>query len=159
PKGVMISHRAALNTVADVNRRLGAGPGDRVLALAALGFDLSVYDLFGPPGAGGAIVLPAAERRGDPSHWAELAREHRVTLWNSVPAQMSMLTDYLATDPQAAPDSLRAALLSGAWIPVNLTERIRAPPPDTVPYKPGGATLDTQYSNHYPLCPTHSHSL
>jgi len=151
PKGVMISHRAALNTVADVNRRLGAGPGDRVLALAALGFDLSVYDLFGPPGAGGAIVLPAAERRGDPSHWAELAREHRVTLWNSVPAQMSMLTDYLATDPQAAPDSLRAALLSGDWIPVTLPERIRAHLPGTDLYSLGGATEGSIWSIHHPI--------
>ncbi|MBW8879652.1 MAG: AMP-binding protein, partial [Acidobacteria bacterium] len=46
PKGVMIDHRGALNTVVDVNQRFRVGPQDRVLALSALNFDLSVYDVF-----------------------------------------------------------------------------------------------------------------
>ncbi len=149
PKGVVIAHRAALNTVEDIDRRLSVGPGDRVLGLAALGFDLSVYDLFGPPGRGGAIVLPDAERRGDPSHWAELAREHGVTLWNSVPAQMAMLADYLATAPDGAPTALRAALLSGDWIPLTLPGRVRAHLPGTELYGLGGATEGSIWSIHH----------
>ncbi|MEI8259491.1 MAG: condensation domain-containing protein, partial [Deltaproteobacteria bacterium] len=47
PKGVAIDHRGAVNTVLDVNRRHGIGPHDRVLALSAFNFDLSVYDVFG----------------------------------------------------------------------------------------------------------------
>ena len=42
PKGVIVSHLSAANTVADVNRRFKVGERDRVLALSALGFDLSV---------------------------------------------------------------------------------------------------------------------
>jgi pyochelin synthetase len=64
PKGVMIEHRAALNTVLDCNDRYAVGPGDRVLGLSALGFDLSVYDIFGLLGAGGALVL---RRRARPA--------------------------------------------------------------------------------------------
>ncbi|WP_268742374.1 non-ribosomal peptide synthetase [Nocardiopsis dassonvillei] len=151
PKGVMVSHRAALNTIADVNRRFSVGSADRVLGLAALGFDLSVYDLFGPLGAGGAIVLPHADRRGDPSHWAELAREHGVTLWNSVPAQMGMLADYLSTAPAQAPTTLRAALLSGDWIPLTLADRVRAHLPGTALYSFGGATEGSIWSIHHPI--------
>lgn len=51
PKGVMITHRSAANTVQDINRRFGVGPEDRTMALAPAGFDLSVYDLFGVLGA------------------------------------------------------------------------------------------------------------
>lgn len=47
PKGVVISHRGALNTCCDINTRYQVGPHDRVLALSALHFDLSVYDIFG----------------------------------------------------------------------------------------------------------------
>ncbi|WP_435113289.1 amino acid adenylation domain-containing protein [Nocardiopsis synnemataformans] len=151
PKGVMVSHRAALNTIADVNRRFSVGSGDRVLGLAALGFDLSVYDLFGPLGAGGALVLPHADRRGDPSHWAELAREHGVTLWNSVPAQMGMLADYLSTAPAQAPTTLRVALLSGDWIPLTLADRVRAHLPGTALYSFGGATEGSIWSIHHPI--------
>ncbi len=151
PKGVMVTHRAALNTITDVNRRFAVGSGDRVLALAALGFDLSVYDLFGPLGAGGALVLPEADRRGDPSHWAELAREHGVTLWNSVPAQMGMLADYLSTAPDRAPTTLRVALLSGDWIPLTLADRVRAHLPGTALFSLGGATEGSIWSIHHPI--------
>ena len=85
PKGVMISHRAALNTVEDVNRRFGVSAGDKILGLSNLGFDLSVYDMFGPLAVGGCLVMPDHDQRGMPSHWAELIDQHRVTLWNSVP--------------------------------------------------------------------------
>ena len=48
PKGVMIDHRGALNTVVDCQQRGSAlGQQDRVLALSSLSFDLSVYDIFG----------------------------------------------------------------------------------------------------------------
>src|SRR5262249_53597298 len=43
PKGVMISHRSALNTIVDVNQRFDVGPDDSVFGLSSLGFDLSVY--------------------------------------------------------------------------------------------------------------------
>ncbi len=151
PKGVMISHRSALNTIADVNRRFGVSDQDRVLGLAALGFDLSVYDLFGPLAEGGAVVLPAPERRGDPSHWAELVTEHGVTLWNSVPAQMGMLADYLTAVPSAAPASLRLAMLSGDWIPLTLPERVHAHLPKVALFSLGGATEGAIWSIHHPI--------
>ncbi|MGW2087180.1 AMP-binding protein, partial [Streptomyces sp. NPDC001880] len=56
PKGVMISHAAALNTIDDINARFSVCADDRVLGLAQLGFDLSVYDIFGPLSTGGALV-------------------------------------------------------------------------------------------------------
>mgnify|MGYP006203983467 CR=1 FL=1 len=42
----------ALNTVRDITGRFGVGPGDRVFALSALSFDLSVYDVYGTLAAG-----------------------------------------------------------------------------------------------------------
>ncbi|GIG40585.1 non-ribosomal peptide synthetase [Cellulomonas phragmiteti] len=149
PKGVVVTHRAALNTVDDVDRLLDVGPHDRVLALAALGFDLSVWDLFAVTSRGGALVLPDAARRGDPSHWAELVAEHAVTLWNSVPAQMSMLVDYLGTTPGSVPTTLRAVLLSGDWIPVTLPGRIRDLLPGAQVHSLGGATEGAIWSIHH----------
>ncbi len=65
-------------------------PGDRVLPLSSLCFDLSVYDLFGLLAAGATIVIPDPERHFEPGHWAELIERHKITLWNSVPAFMEM---------------------------------------------------------------------
>ncbi|GGS60367.1 non-ribosomal peptide synthetase [Streptomyces griseoviridis] len=151
PKGVMISHRSALNTVADINTRYGVGEDDRILGLAGLGFDLSVYDVFGPLARGGALVLPAPDRRGDPSHWAELIHEHRVTLWNSVPAQLQMLDDCLGPTAEWDLSRLRLALISGDWIPVTLPDSIRGKLPGLRVISLGGATEAAIWSIHFPI--------
>ncbi|GGX23886.1 non-ribosomal peptide synthetase [Streptomyces noursei] len=149
PKGVVISHRAALNTIEDVNRRFGVTADDRVLGLAGLGFDLSVYDIFGPLSVGGALVLPDPERRTDPSHWTELIAEHGVTVWNSVPALMQMLATYLETEPGRGLPTLRLALLSGDWIPVPLPGTLAARLPGLELIALGGATEAAIWSNYH----------
>ncbi|GAA5065170.1 non-ribosomal peptide synthetase [Streptomyces similanensis] len=150
PKGVVTSHRAALNTVEDINERFGVTDGDRVLQLAQLGFDLSVYDVFGALAAGAALVLPDPARGPDPSHWARLVAEYGVTLWNSVPAQLHMLADYLTTEPTELP-ALRLALLSGDWIPVPLPGRLRTLLPGLELMSLGGATEAAIWSIHHPI--------
>ncbi|MEY9910943.1 pyochelin synthetase [Catenulispora sp. MAP12-49] len=157
PKGVQITHRSALNTIEDINARFGVGRSDSVLGLANLGFDLSVYDIFGVLGAGGRLVLPDHERRGDPTHWAQVVAENGVTVWNSVPAQMQMLTDYLESDADADADaeaavgSLRLALLSGDWIPVTLPDRARRRIPGLAVISLGGATEAAIWSIWHPV--------
>ncbi|MFI6481050.1 amino acid adenylation domain-containing protein [Nonomuraea sp. NPDC050663] len=148
PKGVMISHRAAANTVHDINRRFGVGEDDRVLGLAALSFDLSVYDLFGPPALGAALVLPDPARRGDPSHWADTVSRHGVTVWNSVPAQLQMLMHYLDAEP-ADLTGLRLAMLSGDWIPLSLPGHAVRHLPGTELVSLGGATEAAIWSNYH----------
>ncbi|MFH8798221.1 amino acid adenylation domain-containing protein [Streptomyces sp. NPDC017936] len=151
PKGVMISHAAALNTVDDINTRFSVTADDRVLGLAQLGFDLSVYDVFGPLSTGGALVLPDAARRGDPGHWAELLADHAVTVWNSVPAQMQMLEEYLRTQPDLDVSGLRLAMLSGDWIPVTLPDAVRRRVPGLDVVSLGGATEAAIWSICHPV--------
>ncbi|MFI5798198.1 amino acid adenylation domain-containing protein [Streptomyces sp. NPDC051677] len=148
PKGVMISHLAAANTVHDINQRFAVDDSDRVLGLAALSFDLSVYDLFGPPAVGAPLVLPDPARRGDPSHWAAMVAAHGVTLWNSVPAQLQMLMHYLDVEPAELAD-LRLALLSGDWIPLSLPGHAGRHLPDTELVSLGGATEAAIWSIHH----------
>ncbi|OLF53749.1 non-ribosomal peptide synthetase, partial [Pseudomonas chlororaphis] len=150
PKGVMISHRAALNTVQDINRRFQVNAGDRLLGLAQLSFDLSVYDLFGPLAMGATLVLPDPARGADPSHWAELVQRHQVTLWNSVPAQLQMLAHYLQAEPRPL-DSLRLALLSGDWIALGLPPQLQQLLPALKLVALGGATEASIWSNLHPI--------
>jgi amino acid adenylation domain-containing protein len=126
PKGVAITHGAAWNTIADVNERWSVGAGDRVLALSALSFDLSVYDIFGLLGVGGAVVIPDPEKRGEPAEWLRLLRAHSVTIWDSVPAFMGMMVAYLGSSGRADDVPLRLVLLSGDWIPLTLPDHVRS---------------------------------
>lgn len=149
PKGVVTTHRAAANTIDDINERFTLASEDRVLGVASLAFDLSVWDIFGVLAAGGAVVLPEQARATDPSHWLELVRRHSVTLWNSVPGQLQMLLDVL--DGESGADSLRLVLLSGDWIPLDLPDRMRANHPDLRVVGLGGATEAAIWSIHHPV--------
>lgn len=148
PKGVMIDHRGAANTIADLNARYTVGPADKVLALSSLSFDLSVYDIFGTLAAGATIVMPDPGRTKEASHWRELVRRHGVTIWNSVPALMQLAVE--GTQGDAMP-SLRLVMLSGDWIPLNLPDRIRPAAPGAQIYSLGGATEASIWSVLYPI--------
>ncbi|HZB49468.1 MAG TPA: amino acid adenylation domain-containing protein, partial [Mycobacteriales bacterium] len=150
PKGVAVSHRAALNTVRDIAERFALGGADRTLGLSALSFDLSVFDLFGLLGAGGAVVgVPPGPP--DPAAWAGLVRRHGVTVWNSVPAILELTLDQLGPDAAAALAGLRLVLLSGDWIPVSLPARLRAVAPAARLVALGGATEAAIWSNSHPV--------
>ena len=154
PKGAMLTHRGVVNRVLDVNQRFGISSSDRVLALTALHHDLSVYDIFGVLGAGGALVIPEPSGVRDPSHWAALMRAHSVTLWNSVPNFMEMLIEHAqaATSPaDVLPPSLRLVLLSGDWVPVTLPGRIHALKDDIQIISLGGPTETTVWDIYFPI--------
>ncbi len=150
PKGVMIDHRGAMNTIEHVNRMLAAGPGDRVLAVSSLSFDLSVYDIFGLHDAGGALVLPDWRRGHDAQHWRELIVQHRVTLWNSAPQLMQMLMDSFQ-ESESDHAVLRRVMLSGDFIPLDLPGRIRQQYAQAEVISLGGATEASIWSNYFPV--------
>ncbi|MEU6479080.1 amino acid adenylation domain-containing protein [Streptomyces sp. NPDC047017] len=147
PKGVEITHGAAANTIEDINDRYGAGADDRVLAVSALDFDLSVYDVFGLLSAGGALVVVAEEERRDAQRWADLCVRHGVTLWNTVPALLDMLLTVAEHEPGRVPGTLRLALLSGDWIGLDLPGRLSALLPSCRLVGLGGATEAAIWSN------------
>lgn len=151
PKGVVIQHHAAVNTIVDINERYAVGPQDRIFALSLLSFDLSVYDIFGVLGAGGAVVIPEQEHSKDPAKWWPLLQRYGVTLWNSVPALMQMMVDYLESEVAAFDSRLRWCFMSGDWIPLDLPKRIRALGPNIDVHSGGGATEASIWSITYPI--------
>lgn len=149
PKGVAIAHGAVLNTLYGVNCRFGIGTQDRVLALSALSFDLSVYDIWGTLLAGAAIVLPKDTDLPDPTELLAHCTRQRVTVWNSVPAFLEMVM-FLPEDQvaKALPD-LRVIMLSGDWIPISLARSLRRLLPAASLFSLGGATEAAIWSNYF----------
>jgi len=155
PKGVQITHAAAWNTIADINTRHGVGADDRVFALSALDFDLSVYDVFGLLGAGGSLLLPTEDQRREPARWPSLLDRFQVTVWNTVPALLDLLLD---ADEQETPQvserarlaRLRTALVSGDWIGLDLPGRLRERTAGRCAFVAmGGATEAAIWSNTF----------
>ncbi len=148
PKGVMIEHGAAYNTIVDVNARFGISHSDRAIAISNLNFDLSVYDIYGMWAAGGAIVIPDDERSKDPQHWMELIQKNNITVWNTVPALMEMMQEYLEMKNSKA-ITLKNVLMSGDWIPVDLPDKLRKSVPNAKIISLGGATEASIWSNYF----------
>ncbi len=151
PKGVVMTHRAAMNTICDVNAHYNIGEEDIFLGLANLSFDLSVYDIFGCYLAGGTLVLPNSHNIKDPKYLYDLILLHRVTIWNSVPAQAQMIANYLESVDIRKSQSLRVMILSGDWIPVNLPDRIHNAFPNVHMVSKGGATEAAIWSIYYDI--------
>ena len=151
PKGVMIDHRGAVNTILDVNKRFDVGPEDRMLALSNLNFDLSVYDIFGTLAAGGTIVIPDHDKIKDPDHWLDLINCQDVTIWNTVPMFIQMLVEYFSGSNNDIKRSLRLILLSGDWIPLDLPDKIKNLMKNAQIISLGGATEASIWSILYPI--------
>lgn len=151
PKGVMISHHNAVNTILDINDRYQITEQDTAFGISNLHFDLSVYDVFGILGAGGKLVLPDPEYGKDPAHWIHWLNHENITLWNSVPAFVEMLAEYEEYQRQVTSQSLRLVMMSGDWVPVSLPGRIRNLFQNVEIVALGGATEGSIWSNHFEI--------
>src|SRR6266536_355721 len=103
----------------------------------------------GPP-----VVLPAPSAVRAPQSWTRLIAGERVTIWNSVPALLEMLVTHLEESGQHLAPSLRLAMLSGDWIPLNLPGRLWRR--SRLPGRPrvvslGGATEASIWSIWHPV--------
>lgn len=137
PKGVDVAHRAAMNTIDAVNDWFGVDCSDRVLALSALEFDASVYDIFGMFAVGGSLVAVDSGQRAAATSWVELVRRHRVSILNCVPSMLDMI---LALGGDRLGDSLRAVTLGGDWVSADLARRLARQVPGCRFAGLGGAT-------------------
>ncbi|QDR79897.1 amino acid adenylation domain-containing protein [Sporomusa termitida] len=149
PKGVEITHKSAINTILDINARFSVNQFDRVFAVSALDFDLSVYDVFGLLSAGGAVVLPDEAVRREAPVWFDLIHQMQVTVWNSVPALMDMLL--FAAGEKRLPDSLRLVLVSGDWVGLDIHGRLREKTQKCRLVALGGATEAAIWSNFFEI--------
>ena len=149
PKGVEITHRSAVNTILDVNKRFGVTSEDRAIALSNLNFDLSVFDIFGMFAAGGAVVALEMSDVRDPQRWTQLGEQFGVSVWNTVPAFMQMMLEYSAAHGNGILDRLRLVMMSGDKIPPSVPEKLKAVSPEMTVVCLGGATEASIWSNYY----------
>lgn len=146
PKGVMISHQSAQNTLYDVNKRFGVTDKDVFLALTKFSFDLSIYDMFGSMDAAATTVIPKESNALNPSDWARLIRTYKVTIWNSVPALLKMLFAEVNIQDKQMLESLRLILLSGDVISPDLPKTTAKYLEDYKLISLGGATEGSVWS-------------
>ncbi|MEE4561814.1 amino acid adenylation domain-containing protein [Paenibacillus polymyxa] len=165
PKGVIVTHGAVANTVQDINRKFNVNEQDRIIGLSSMCFDLSVYDLFGALAVGAALVLIDDQR--NITEVAKTLEEHKITIWNSVPAIMDLMLNhvlgeeaesgyywdsmYRSSGARKKNTSLRLVILSGDWIPLSLPDKVRRQYIHANVVSMGGATEASIWSIYYPV--------
>lgn len=151
PKGVEVSHRAAVNTCLDINRKFNLTSQDVVYGVSALSFDLSVYDIFGTFFAGATLCLPDGSLGNSPECWYQDVLNNQVTIWNSSPALFQMLLEFINRENLTIPASLRLVMLSGDWIPLSLVQYVLDSKHPLQLVSLGGATEAAIWSVYYPI--------
>ena len=152
PKGVLINQSAVTNTILDINERYFVKETDVFAAVSSFSFDLSVYDIFGSLNAGAAMSL--VRNMKNISEVINSLERDRATIWNTVPALMSILTSELERRSNMGKKHtipMRLVLLSGDWIPVQLPREITGIFGDINVVSLGGATEASVWSIAYDI--------
>jgi mycobactin phenyloxazoline synthetase len=136
PKGVEVTHDAAMNTVEFIARHFEIGAADRCLALSTLEGDISVMDIFVTLRTGGSIVVVDEAQRRDPDAWARLIDAHKVTVLHFMPGWLEMLSEVGA----GRLSSVRVIPTGGDWVRPEVVRRLRADAPGLRFAGLGGAT-------------------
>ncbi|WP_328877591.1 non-ribosomal peptide synthetase [Streptomyces sp. NBC_00299] len=121
PKGVRVPHRALTNFLWSMAREPGFGPGDTLLALTTVCFDISGLELYLPLVTGGTVEVLAAEDARDGLRLREALERARPTVMQATPATWSML---LAAGWQGDPEL--KALCGGEALTAELAEALLA---------------------------------
>ncbi|HKH48755.1 MAG TPA: amino acid adenylation domain-containing protein, partial [Thermoanaerobaculia bacterium] len=93
PKGVGVPHRALVNFLASMRRAPGFSPGERVLAVTSLSFDIAALEIFLPLTVGGCVELVSRAEAADGALLASRLRTSGASVLQATPATWRMLLD------------------------------------------------------------------
>ncbi|MFE1265150.1 amino acid adenylation domain-containing protein [Streptomyces albogriseolus] len=151
PKGSANEHGGVVNTLTGLNRTLGLGPADRMLAVSSLNYDMSVYEILGSLLAGACVVVPPDDLEvTDPVRLRKLLVDAGVTAWSSAPALLELLVNHAYDGPGLDGAALRLAVLGGDRPPAALADRLGELLPDLSLYNLAGMT-EVSYCSTYHL--------
>lgn len=93
PKGVQIIHSAVVNFLVAIAKEPGIQPGDVLLAVTTLSFDIAVLELFAPLMVGAQVVIAHRTVAADGYQLAAELDRSQITILQATPATWRMLLD------------------------------------------------------------------
>ena len=113
PKGVAISHTAAVNFTRHALDEYDLDASDRVLQFASISFDTAVEEIYPCLGAGATLVLRDGEMIGATRTMLAACEAHGITVLDLPTAYWHQLTADIADEDLALPADLRLVILGG----------------------------------------------
>ncbi|HVR98992.1 MAG TPA: amino acid adenylation domain-containing protein, partial [Thermoanaerobaculia bacterium] len=148
PKGVVVPHRGVCNHLLWSQEAHRLGTGDAVLQKTSMGFDVSVWECFGPLIAGARLVLARPEGQRDAAYLAETIRRHGVTFVHFPPSMLAVFLEQTGDEPGAS--SLRQVFSGGEALSPELRDRFLAAfdVPLENQYGPTEASIDISHATY-----------
>ncbi|MFE8945341.1 amino acid adenylation domain-containing protein [Streptomyces sp. NPDC007856] len=116
PKGAMMAHRGLVNLVEVERAELQSGHGSRVLQLASLAFDASLWDIVMALPFGGTLCVATGAERVPGDELTRLLTEQAITHATLAPSVLAVLP------PSSAPD-LRVLTSTGEALRAEVADR------------------------------------
>jgi acyl-CoA ligase (AMP-forming) (exosortase A-associated) len=125
PKGIVVTHRNAIDGARIVSAYTGLAPGDRMLAALPFNFDYGFNQLMNAALVGGAVVLHQFLM---PNDLLNALEKEKVTVFAGMPPIWLKLFNPKLADVDAPRDlsALRVLTNSGGKVPVPVVRKIRA---------------------------------
>lgn len=93
PKGVAITHAAVMNLLESFAQALEVAPGDTMLAIAPITFDIATLEIFLPLIRGARVAIAPEHTAADGANLRARLTDDRVTLLQATPATWRLLVD------------------------------------------------------------------
>ncbi len=128
PKGVLVPQRAFAGHLAASGSMLNLRSGDRVLQFCALGFDISLEELFPTWCAGAVSVFCERECREDFAVFNEMLHHQAITHLNLPTQFWQNWVEHLQQTSAEPPSSLRSMVVGGEQVGAGALSRWRGLP-------------------------------
>ncbi|MGH3900474.1 MAG: amino acid adenylation domain-containing protein, partial [Pseudonocardiaceae bacterium] len=115
PKGVIVSLEGLGNFLAAMQERFFLGPGDRLLAVTTVGFDIANLEIFLPLLSGAAVVLAGRDVAADPFALCRMVASSGVSVMQATPSLWRAVVAEGATELRGV-----RVLVGGEALPADL---------------------------------------
>ena len=122
PKGVMIEHNSAINTLMYMQQKYPVGEGDKYLLKTSYTFDVSVTEIFGWFIGCGSLVILKPEVEKDAVGITNAIEKHKVSHINFVPSMLNIFIDSLDGNEEKI-KSLKYVFAAGEALSKELTRK------------------------------------
>ncbi|WP_019912665.1 non-ribosomal peptide synthetase [Paenibacillus sp. HW567] len=158
PKGVLVTHSNVLNFVEWSIGELQLQPGDALLLVTSISFDISVFEIFAALLSGARLCIAAKEHLKDTERLLAYMEANQITIWHSVPSLMVQLMTYIRHNQGRAGQSpvlhqLRHLMLGGEAWSTSLAQSLRVTFPQAEIRNMYGPTEATIWVSSYILAP------
>ncbi|MEV7563407.1 amino acid adenylation domain-containing protein, partial [Streptomyces sp. NPDC089795] len=120
PKGVVVPHAALANFLRMQAHELELAPGQRLVAVTTISFDIAALEIHTPLISGATVVLADRDTVRDPAALATLVDAHRPSVMQATPS----LWHALLEDGRPASLGDTRVLVGGEALPAALAERL-----------------------------------